>query len=82
MKKMAVLVILSCIGCICFIANDYCYAQTTMLSSVEETLQAPPVQLPAITEFQLQTFLMQRLPPLPRPASAEQWTTEEKRLRA
>jgi hypothetical protein len=81
MKKLANLVIPLCIGCICFIANDYSYAQTTMLTSVEETLQAPPVQLPAITQFQLQTFLMERLPSLPSPTSPAQWTAEEKRLR-
>src|SRR5690348_10637707 len=57
-------------------------AQTTMLPSVTETLEkAGPVQPHAVTEFQLEQFLMLRIPPLPHPSSASQWTAEEARLR-
>jgi hypothetical protein len=56
-------------------------AQTTMLPSVVSTL-AGPVQPPAVTQYQLQQYLMERLSPLPRPSSPQQWTAEESRLRA
>jgi dienelactone hydrolase len=82
MKKVPTTsVLLTCIGCVCIMVNYCGLAQTTMFSSLEETLQSAPVQLPAITQFQLQNFLMQRIPALPAPLTHEQWTTEEKRLR-
>ena len=40
-----------------------------------------PVQTPAVTAYQLQTFLMKRIPPMPTPSSAEQWTAEAQKLR-
>jgi len=53
-----------------------------MLPSVVETLQqAGPAQPHAVTEFQLQQYLMKRLPALPHPSSAAQWTSEEATLR-
>lgn len=55
-------------------------AQTTMLPSVIEALQKP-VQPASVTEYQLQQYLMHRIPGLPAPSSAEQWTAEEQRLR-
>ena len=56
--------------------------QTTMLPSVVETLQqAGPAQPRAVTEFQLQQYLMKRLPVLPHPSSAAQWTSEEATFR-
>lgn len=59
-----------------------CGAQTTMLPSITETLQnAGPVQPRAVTEFQLEQYLMARLPPLPHPSSPSQWTAEEASLR-
>jgi dienelactone hydrolase len=58
-------------------------AQTTMLPSIEETLQkGSPVQPAAVTQFQLEQYLMARIPPLPKPSSPQQWTAEEARLRA
>jgi hypothetical protein len=62
------------------LVDNYSYGQTTALSSVEETL-AHPVQPPAVTAFQLQQYLLARVPALPSPATAAQWTSEEKRLR-
>lgn len=54
--------------------------QTTALSSIEETL-THPVQSSAVTDFQLQQYLFARVPPLPAPKIAAQWTTEEQRMR-
>ncbi len=54
--------------------------QTTSLPSVERALQVP-VQSPAVGAFQMQQFLMARVPPLPHPASVEAWKTEAERLR-
>lgn len=82
MKRVAKRTALAaCLGCVCLIANHRSRAQTTMLSSLEETLQTAPVQVPAVTQFQLQNYLMERIPALPAPVTAEQWTTEQKRLR-
>ena len=63
----------------CLISNSV-QAQTTSLSSVEQALEKP-VQPFAVTEFQLQQYLMARIPPLPSPATPAQWRTEEQRLR-
>jgi len=63
----------------CFISNSV-QAQTPSLPSVEQALEKP-VQPFAVTEFQLQQYLMARIPPLPSPATPAQWKTEEQRLR-
>jgi dienelactone hydrolase len=60
--------------------SGYGHAQTTMLPSVVETL-ANPVQPPAVTQFQLEQYLMARIPALPRPSTPQQWAAEESRLR-
>jgi dienelactone hydrolase len=39
------------------------------------------IQTEDVVEFQLRQYLMKRVPPLPTPSTAEEWTTEEKRLR-
>jgi dienelactone hydrolase len=54
--------------------------QTTALPSVEETL-SHPVQSSAVTDFQLQQYLLARIPKLPTPATAAQWTSETQRMR-
>ena len=51
-----------------------------MLPSIIDTLAAP-VQLPAVTQYQLEQYLMQRIPALPALSSSQQWTVEEDRLR-
>jgi dienelactone hydrolase len=82
MVRMKV-VCLSVLLAICYfpmLVEDCADAQTTALSSVEETL-ARPVQSPELTAFQLQQYLFARVPPLPSLASAAQWTAEEKRMR-
>ncbi len=56
------------------------YAQTTMLPSVVEAL-ASPVQSPAVTQYQLQQYLLHKIPPLPSASSAQQWTQEVDRMR-
>jgi hypothetical protein len=64
-------------------AHSHVWAQTTMLPSIEDTLQrGNPVQPAAVTQFQLEQYLMARIPPLPKPSTPEQWTGEEVRLRA
>jgi dienelactone hydrolase len=73
-------VILACTGCVFSIATIYTGAQTTMLPSIVDTL-VNPVQSSAVTQFQLEQYLMERIPPLPSPSTPEQWTAEEKRLR-
>lgn len=58
-----------------------CFAQTTALPSVVETLRSPG-PAPAMIEYQLQQQLLQRIPGLPKAASAQQWSEESARLRA
>jgi dienelactone hydrolase len=77
---MVLHVVVVCALCALVIANHDGHAQTTMLPSIVETL-AHPVQPPAVTQFQLQRYLMDRIPPLPRPSNSEQWTVEVNRLR-
>jgi len=73
-------IILACTLCALCVANTNLNAQTTMLPSIVETL-SKPVQLPAVTQFQLEQYLMGRIPPLPPPSTPELWTAEEQRLR-
>jgi hypothetical protein len=54
--------------------------QTTALSSIEETL-SHPVQPSVVTGFQLQQYLFDRVPPLPSPTTAADWTSEAQRMR-
>lgn len=79
MKKVVSRAVLVCAGCALAIANGY--AQTTMLPSIVETLNSP-VQPPAVTQFQLEQYLMARLPALPHPSTPQQWTAEEATLRS
>ena len=44
------------------------------------TLQ-PRLQTASVVEFQLREYLMKRVPPLPNPKSAAEWTTQQQRLR-
>lgn len=62
------------------VCDNHAHAQTTMLPSIEETLKAPG-QVPAVTQFQLQTYMMNRLPPLPSAGTPQHWTSQEERLR-
>lgn len=73
---------LVCAGSMFLIANSSSYAQTTMLPSIAETLEkGSPVQPAAVTQFQLEQYLMARIPPLPQPSTPQEWTAEEARLR-
>jgi hypothetical protein len=56
------------------------YGQTTSLPSVEQALQTP-IQSSAVSVSEMQRFLMARIPPLPKPATAAQWKQEEVRMR-
>jgi dienelactone hydrolase len=78
MKKVVSRAVLACAGCASAIANGY--PQTTMLPSIVETLNSP-VQPPAVTQFQLEQYLMARLPAMPQPSTPQQWTAEETRMR-
>lgn len=60
--------------------GNHAQAQTTALSSIQETL-AHPIQAHSVTAFQLQQYLFARAPLLPSPTSAAQWTTDEHKLR-
>lgn len=78
--KVLLRIALICSSVVLLILNSV--AQTTMLPSVVETLQkAGPVQPHTVTEFQLEQYLMARIPPLPHPSSRLQWTAEEATLR-
>jgi len=79
MRRAGWPIILVFTWCAWFVANA-CHAQTTMLPSIVETL-GKPVQPPAVTRFQLEQYLMARIPPLPAPSTPESWTAEENRLR-
>ena len=39
------------------------------------------MQPSAVTQFQLEQYLMARIPPLPQPSTPQQWTADEARLR-
>ena len=56
------------------------YAQTTSLPSVEKALKAP-VGDARIGAYQVQQFLMARIPRLPHPPAPEAWQAEAERLR-
>lgn len=68
-------------GALSNLMNHEVQAQTTALPSIQETL-AQTVQAPDVSAFQLQEYLLQRIPPLPHPATAAQWTKEEQQLRS
>jgi dienelactone hydrolase len=80
MRRAGWRVILACMWCASFVASTNTRAQTTMLPSIVETL-SKPLQPPAVTEFQLEQYLMRWIPPLPSPSTPELWTAEEKQLR-
>ncbi len=80
MRRAGWLIIVACTWCASFVGSTNSHAQTTMLSSIVETL-SKPVQPAAVTQFQLEQYLLARIPPLPSPSTPELWTAEEKRLR-
>src|SRR6184192_1383219 len=45
------------------------------------TILKQQIQTADVAEFQLRQYLMNRVPPLPAPSTAEEWNTEQKRLR-
>lgn len=70
------------LGIVCGLHNQV-EAQTTMLPSVINALQeSRPVLPPSVIQFQLEQYLMARIPPLPEPLSAEEWTKHEEQTRA
>jgi dienelactone hydrolase len=58
---------------------NFAYAQTTP-ASVEGVL-AQPVQPGILTSFQIQQYLMQRIPKLPSPVTPAQWKEDAQKLR-
>ena len=78
MKKIEWWALLFVAGCV--LADSRGHAQTTMLPSIIDTLAAP-VQPPAVTQYQLEQYLMHRIPALPALSTSQQWTAEEDRLR-
>ena len=55
------------------------YAQVSK-PYVEEVLKQPSRDVPS-REYQLQEFLLKRIPPLPTPATSALWSAEEERVR-
>ena len=80
MRKITSFIVLLWAPWILVTANCACHAQTTMLPSIIETL-AHPVQPPAVTQYQLQTYLLGRIPALPLASTPELWSAEVNRLR-
>jgi hypothetical protein len=64
---------------IVFLGGTHAFAQSTE-RMVDEFLPNP-LQSPEVVTYQMQQFLMKRVPRLPHPASAEQWTAEAQRIR-
>jgi hypothetical protein len=64
----------------CILASGMSYAQTTMLPSINDAL-SKPVQPASIFQYQLERYLMERIPGIPKLTSPQQWTIEEGRLR-
>jgi hypothetical protein len=46
-----------------------------------ETVLRQQIQPEAVVEFQLREYLMKRVPPLPTPRTAEEWTSQAKQMR-
>lgn len=80
-RKKSEMVWTACLsfGTLC-VPTYYGYAQTTSLPSVEHALQTS-VRSSSISTYQMQQFLMARIPPLPHPASAQAWKVDAERLR-
>lgn len=74
--------VLLCLGSAFLAGTNRSPAQTTMLPSIEETLKKASVQPSDVTQFQLERYLMERIPALPKPSTAQQWTTEAAKVRA
>ena len=64
---------------LCILAGKTAPSQTDPRSLARHL--DPPLQSPDITAYQLRHHLRGKVPSLPAPPSAEQWTTEAKRLR-
>src|SRR5690349_8740956 len=58
---------------------SFAHAQTT--SRQVGAILEQQIQVPAVTAFQLGQYLAAKIPTLPAPRSADQWTAEAKRLR-
>ena len=56
------------------------FGQTTSLPSVEEALGqiVPPL---SESDLEMEQFLLARIPPLPKPPTAKEWSAEERQLR-
>jgi dienelactone hydrolase len=50
-------------------------------AAVSEPILTEQLQSPQVVTFQLQQFLMGKVPQLPTPSSAEQWTAQAQRIR-
>lgn len=55
-------------------------AQTTPIDAIHQALSRP-VEQPAVTTFQIQSYLFHEVSPLPAPKTAAAWTKEERQLR-
>lgn len=51
-----------------------------MTPNAVQKLLDEPIQLPGVIAFQLQRYLIQRIPPLPVPKSAQEWEQQEAKI--
>ena len=65
--------------CLLVVGAVYGYAQVSK-PYVQEALAQPSRDIPS-REYQLQEFLLKRIPPLPTPTTAASWSAEEERVR-
>jgi dienelactone hydrolase len=57
------------------------FAQAQTNPRTVTAVLAEPIQPVAVTAYQVQRYMMERIPKLPAPGSPEQWTREEAKLR-
>jgi Prolyl oligopeptidase family len=79
MKPMRYAVSTAALGVLLFAFAQFAAAQA-ILDTVTPLLEKP-VQPAAVTAYQLQSYMMKRIPKPAAPATAEQWTAEAQKLR-
>ena len=79
MKPMRYAVGSAALGVLLFAFAQFAAAQA-ILDTVTPLLEKP-VQPTAVTAYQLQSYMMKRIPKPVAPTTAEQWTTEAQKLR-
>ncbi|MCU1273424.1 MAG: hypothetical protein JWO48_855 [Bryobacterales bacterium] len=65
--------------CSAFLTAGLAYAQSD--SELLTPILTQPIQTADVTAYQLRQYMMRRVPALPSPTDAQQWTAEAKRIR-